>query len=594
MKFSELAGYIEKIENTSSRLEITELLANLYKKLSEEEIDKTTYLLQGRVAPMYEKTEFSMAEKMVVRAIVLALNLDKKLFDSHYEKIGDLGKTVEFFKKQISLFDEKDLAVTEVFAELYRMAIVSGKGSQEIKVNILSNLIRQLDSISCRYLVRIPTGVMRLGFSDMTVLDSLSWMIGGDKSYRSVIEHAYHVRPDLGFIGRTIKKKGIEELKYIKPSIFTPILMMRAERLSSGKEIIGKIGECAIEDKYDGLRLQAHFSKSKGVKLYSRNLEEVTSMYPDIVEGIKKEIHANEVIFEGEAIGFDPHSGTFLPFQETVQRKRKYDIEKMARQIPLKLFVFELLNLEGTTYLNVPYIERRRKLEKIIRVTGDIFKDTIIVAPEFIAKDEKEIELEFDDAISKGLEGIIAKKLSGIYQAGARGWNWIKFKRSYSAKIEDTIDCLIMGFDYGKGKRTDFGIGAFLVGVYNEDQDKFVTVAKIGTGLSDIEWKELKKRCDKYTTVNKPVLYDVDKAMSVDIWVKPVLVAEIRADEISRSPVHTAGRKMKPTKTRNAVKIDIPGFALRFPRLERFRDDKRPEDVTTLKELDKMFHSQKK
>ncbi|KKQ01569.1 MAG: putative DNA ligase [Candidatus Roizmanbacteria bacterium GW2011_GWA2_36_23] len=594
MKFSELAGYIEKIENTSSRLEITELLANLYKKLSEEEIDKTTYLLQGRAAPMYEKTEFSMAEKMVVRAIVLALNLDKKLFDSHYEKIGDLGKTVEFFKKQISLFDEKDLAVTEVFAELYRMAIVSGKGSQEIKVNILSNLIRQLDSISCRYLVRIPTGVMRLGFSDMTVLDSLSWMIGGDKSYRSVIEHAYHVRPDLGFIGRTIKKKGIEELKYIKPSIFTPILMMRAERLSSGKEIIGKIGECAIEDKYDGLRLQAHFSKSKGVKLYSRNLEEVTSMYPDIVEGIKKEIHANEVIFEGEAIGFDPHSGTFLPFQETVQRKRKYDIEKMARQIPLKLFVFELLNLEGTTYLNVPYIERRRKLEKIIRVTGDIFKDTIIVAPEFIAKDEKEIELEFDDAISKGLEGIIAKKLSGIYQAGARGWNWIKFKRSYSAKIEDTIDCLIMGFDYGKGKRTDFGIGAFLVGVYNEDQDKFVTVAKIGTGLSDIEWKELKKRCDKYTTVNKPVLYDVDKAMSVDIWVKPVLVAEIRADEISRSPVHTAGRKMKPTKTRNAVEIDIPGFALRFPRLERFRDDKRPEDVTTLKELDKMFHSQKK
>jgi len=302
MKFSELAGYIEKIENTSSRLEITELLANLYKKLSEEEIDKTTYLLQGRAAPMYEKTEFSMAEKMVVRAIVLALNLDKKLFDSHYEKIGDLGKTVEFFKKQISLFDEKDLAVTEVFAELYRMAIVSGKGSQEIKVNILSNLIRQLDSISCRYLVRIPTGVMRLGFSDMTVLDSLSWMIGGDKSYRSVIEHAYHVRPDLGFIGRTIKKKGIEELKYIKPSIFTPILMMRAERLSSGKEIIGKIGECAIEDKYDGLRLQAHFSKSKGVKLYSRNLEEVTSMYPDIVEGIKKEIHANEVIFEGNWI----------------------------------------------------------------------------------------------------------------------------------------------------------------------------------------------------------------------------------------------------------------------------------------------------
>lgn len=612
MKFSKLASYFEKIENTSSRLAITHLLAQLFKELDDKEIEKTVYLLQGRVAPLYEKTEFGMAEKMIIKSAILALNLEKKTFLSRYKKIGDLGKTVEEFKKEVSSFEEKSLSVLEVYQRLYQLATAAGEGSQEVKLNILSTLIRQLDPLSSRYIVRIPAGVMRLGFSDMTVLDAFSWMIKGDKSLRPIIERAYHVRPDLGFIGQVIKGKGIESLKNIPPQVFTPILMMRAERLSSAEEILEKIGRCAIEEKFDGFRLQVHYKKSKvnsafhegrgqnsklktdEVKLYSRNLEDVTFMYPDIVEGIKKQVKAEEIIFEGEAIGFDPSTGNFLPFQETVQRKRKYGIEEKVKEIPLKLFAFELLYLDGKSYLDVAFIERRKKLVSVVKTTGDKFKDVILIAPEEIVEEEKKINLLFNEAITKGLEGIVAKKLDGIYQPGARGWNWIKFKRSYSSKIEDTIDCLVMGYDLGKGKRAGFGIGAFLVGVFDEENDKFVTVAKIGTGLSDEEWKNLKIQSSKFKVQSKPKNYQVDKAMECDIWLAPSIVVEIRADEITRSPVHTAGRKLKPSKTGAALEVDVPGFALRFPRLERFRQDKRPEEVTTLKEVEKLFKDQAK
>lgn len=595
MQFAELAIYFEKIEQNSSRLTITNLLAELFNKLTADEIEKTAYLLQGRVKPLFEKTEFGFGERMITKAIVSALNLEKAYFEKENKKLGDMGKTVEYFKKQYRSFEERSLSITEVYNDLLKLAEAGGGGSQELKIGFLSSLIRQLDPLSANYLVRIPQGVLRLGFSDMTILDAYSWMLTGDKSLRPQIEQAYHVRPDLGFIGRMLKEKGLKGVSKIEPRIFTPIIMMKAERLSSGEEIVKQIGNCAIEPKYDGFRLQVHYKKIRNsveVRLYSRNLEEVSLMYPDIIEGIKKQIKADEAILEGEAIGFEPQSQTFLPFQETVQRKRKYDIAAKALEIPLRLFTFELLYKDGVNYLHDPFSERRKILKETVRETGDLLKDIITIAPEEISNDPKQIELMFDDAITRGLEGIIAKKLDGVYQPGARGWNWIKFKRSYSSKIEDTIDCLVMGYDAGKGKRTSFGIGAFLVGVYDEKRDMFVTVCKIGTGLTDIEWKELKMRCEKVKSGKMPVLYDVDTMMDVDAWVKPGIVVEIKSDEITRSPVHTAGRLMQPSKTGKGQEVKVAGYALRFPRLEKFRDDKRPEDTTTVTELENLSKKQ--
>lgn len=216
----------------------------------------------------------------------------------------------------------------------------------------------------------------------------------------------------------------------------------------------------------------------------------------------------------------------------------------------------------------------------------------ILLSPVKIAKNPKDIEEYFNEQTKKGLEGVMAKKLSGVYQAGARGWNWIKLKKSYASKLSDTIDAVVMGYDFGQGKRSNFGIGDFLIGIYDAKREVFATVSKIGTGLTDMEWKELKVRSDKLKTKGKPKEYDVDKMMECDVWITPKIVVEIRADEITRSPVHTAGRIMGPSKSGKAAEVKVAGFALRFPRLERFRDDKKPQDATTLPEIEKMYKQQ--
>jgi DNA ligase-1 len=253
------------------------------------------------------------------------------------------------------------------------------------------------------------------------------------------------------------------------------------------------------------------------------------------------------------------------------------------------MFVFELLHCDKKSLLHEPLHIRLAKLRSITKVTGDIFKDTLILSPQDILKDKEHLELSFDDALSRGLEGIMIKKSDGFYQPGARGFNWIKYKRSQSTKIDDTIDCVVMGYDKGKGKRTNFGIGAFLVGVYNDEKDMFETVAKIGTGLTDDEWRELHRRCSTIQSTHKPALYDVDTLMNVDIWVLPEIIVEIKADEITRSPTHTAGRVLKESKSGKAFDVEEPGYALRFPRLRQFRDDKKPEDATSLSEVKEIF-----
>ncbi len=591
MTFQELSQYIKKIEDTSSRLEITKILADLFGKLTPDEYEKAVYLLQGQVSPKYDAINFGVAEKMVIKAVVSAMQVDHKEFTTEYKKIGDLGEVAQTLKDNNPSFEQRDLSIIEVFDTLLKMAQAEGVGSQDEKIRLLGSLIRQLDPLSTRYVVRIPVGALRLGFSDMTILDALSWMIQGDKGLREVLQGAYHVYPDLGHIGKLIKEKGIEKVRDIQPEVFTPIIMMRAERLSSGAEIIEKIGRCAIEPKFDGFRIQVH-KKGKDVKLYTRGLEDATFMYPDVVSGVQKELKADEAIIEGEAIGYDPMAQSFLPFQETVQRKRKYGIEEKAKEIPLKLFAFELLYADGKNYVSEPFTKRREELVKRIKNTGDRALDTVIVADDTVIEDPHKLEMMFDDAITKGLEGIVAKKLDGTYQPGARGWNWIKFKRSYSSKIDDTIDCLVMGYDYGKGKRASFGIGAFLVGIYDEKNDQFLTVAKIGTGLTDEEWRELKVKSEKLTKDKKPAAYEVDKLMDCDEWISPEIIVEIKADEITRSPVHTAGRKMKPTKSGAGEEVETPGYALRFPRLVRFRDDKSPTEVTSLHEIADMFSLQ--
>jgi DNA ligase-1 len=588
MTFKDLSIYLQKLEKITSRNEMVVILAELFSKVPADEIDKVIYLLQGRVSPLYENVEFNIAEKSMVKAIALAYGKNEQEVSKEYKKVGDLGELAEACALKTKNQNPKTKTISEVFEALKLVTDTGGAGSVEKKLSTLSELLKSLDGNSARFVSRIPVNKLRLGFSDMTVIDSLSWMLKGDKSFKKEIEKKYNMRPDLGFIAHSLKENGIKGIESVKPAVFTPILMARAERLSSGKEIIEKIGKCAVEPKFDGFRLQIHFN-GNGVKIFTRNLEEVTFMYPDIEKGIREQIKEKEVILEGEAIAYNPDTNEYLPFQLTAQRKRKYDIPEMARKIPLKYMAFDLLYLNGKNYVPEIYEMRRKALAKIINKGK-----TVYLAEEEIFDEGGKIENFFDECISEGLEGILAKRLDGVYQAGARGWNWIKLKRSYQSKLNDTVDCVVMGYYYGRGKRTAFGIGAFLIGVYDEKEDKFVTIAKVGTGLMDVEWKELAKRGQKLKAKEKPPLYEVDKWLEPDVWIESEIVVEIKADELTRSPVHTAGRVMKASKSGSAFDVDIPGYALRFPRLERFRDDKKPTDATTLSEVEKMFKLQKK
>lgn len=597
MLFKDFSLFLQDIESVSSRLEITEKLAQLFHKLSVKEIGQVPYLLQGRISPPYGGLEFGVAEKSVIKAAASAFSIDPKDFAKTVSKIGDLGTAIEQERQAYQSFDQEDLSVSQVFEVFVNIAAQSGQGSQESKSALIGSLITKLDPLSCRYIARIPLGRLRLGASDITIMDALSWMITGGKSLRIAIEQAYQVRPDLSFICQTVKEKGVDALASVTPVLGTPILMMRAERLSSGVEIVEKLGKCSIEPKYDGLRLQVHMKKgpkskvhspkkaqgatkiydsqSSSVHIFTRGLEDATHMYPDIVSAVLKELDCDEAIIEGEALGYDHEHDRFLSFQETIQRKRKHDVAETALKIPLRLMAFDVLYADGVSYIQKPLHERNQKLRSLIissSVEDAQHPQTIVMAPETVTDDPAAIEALFDTYITDGLEGIMAKKLDDPYKPGAREFSWVKLKKSYSEKVTDTIDGVVMGYDRGKGKRAAFGIGAVLLGIYDPKEEKYLTIAKIGTGMTDDEWRKLLAASDKLRVANKPGEYEVLKIIEPDVWVRPGTVLEIRCDELTESKIHSSG------------------WSMRFPRLERFRTDKKPTDATSIDELKSLAH----
>jgi len=587
MTFAELSEYIQRIESTPKRNEMTEILSELFTRASAEEIDSICYLLQGRVAPLYEATEFGIADKIMMRAIARATHDTEVAVASLFKTKGDLGSVGEYLKDQNSNIKTKDgsekLSVCAVFDELKTIALCVGEGSQEIKVEKLSQLLIAVDALSAKYIVRITLGKLRLGFSNMTMLDALSHMLEKNKSCRDRIEEVFDVRPDLGYIAKTLKEDGIHGLSHIHATVGAPILAALCQRLPNALEMISKMGEVDVEPKYDGVRTQIHFKRMQKSKIktqnerkyevwgFSRNLENTTAMYPEL-EHIADEIQADEVILDSEAVGYDPDSDRVVPFQETVTRKRKHDISLFSESVPLRFFVFDILYKDGVDLMGEPLQKRRAILETIISS-----KEVLSVSPHIVTSDADTLREYHDEQIKKGLEGVVVKQWDSQYVPGRRGYNWVKFKEDEgkTGKLSDTIDCVVMGYDTGEGKRTGFGIGAFLVGI--KDGERYVSVTKIGTGVSDDLWKALKIRFTKQSTTTRPKQFAaVPGSLEPDFWIHPFIVVEIGADDITKSPVHAAG------------------YALRFPRLVGIREDKGPEEATTLSEFVTMYEMQGK
>lgn len=577
MKFAIIAEHFEQLEATTKRLEMFEILSELFKKTPAEEVDKLIYICQERLRPAYEGVEIGMAGKMLEKAIARATGTDLKKVTSLFKKKGDAGLVAEELAGNHSakLVKPKELTFVEVYEGFLKLAQISGSGAVDQKVSIISGLLSRAGPKEAKYISRFVIGSLRLGIGDPTLMDSLSKAKTGERKMREKIERAYNLCSDLGFVAKTFFEKGERALDKFEVTPGKPIRMALAERLPSPKEIVEKIGEASIESKYDGFRLQCHKIGDK-VFLFSRNLENMTHMFPDVVTSIKKYVKAKDAIIEGEALVYNEDTGELLPFQVTITRKRKYEIEAKKKELPLKLFVFDLLYADGKDYTPEPYSERIKAIEKYVK-TGEALE----YANRMITDNPEKIQKFFEESVSAGLEGVMAKRLDAPYSAGARNFNWIKLKRSYKSELADTIDVVIVGYLKGRGMRTKFGIGAVLGAVYDSKEDVFKTIAKIGSGFSEENWVKLRKELDKISVKHKPAR--VDSLITPDVWVEPKYVITVNADELTRSPMHTAGKTEKES-----------GFALRFPRAQGFiRTDKKAEDANTVKEIAEMFSMQK-
>lgn len=569
MKFSRLAKVFDSLEAESLRLEMMRELAVLFEESEGREIREIVYLLQGAVKPAFEGVDLGLAEKSCINAITRVSGRTTAQVEASYRKTGDLGETASALigeRKQTAL-GAIELTVEKVYGNAMRIAAAGGTGSHSVKERLLGELLSNAQPNEAKVITRFVTGRLRLGVGNATIIDALSFAKAGDKSLREPLERAFNLTSDLGLVAETLYSKGMNEIRAFKPKPFNPIRPALGERMSSPEDIINKLGECLADGKYDGLRVQVH-KKGGEVRIYSRRQEDVTSMFPDVVEAVRGQIKAREVIFEGEAIGFDEETGRFHSFQETSKRKRKHGVGKASREIPLKMFAFELLYLDGVDYTLAQFEARRKKLESIIKGKG-------MIRPSKIVRVKTAVELEavFKECVESGLEGVMAKDLKAPYVAGARKFAWIKLKKSYRQGLADTLDTVVVGYYYGKGKRTKLGLGGLLTAVRSGSE--FKTIAKIGTGFSEEQLKELSEHLAKITVPKKP--REVDSLLEPHEWVKPELVVEVKADELSRSQMHTAGR------------VGSTGLALRFPRLVRIRYDKSAEQASTQEEAESLY-----
>lgn len=595
MQFAEFATTLQKLESTAARNQLTEMLAEFLPSLSASEIKPAMYLLQGRLVPSFVDLEFNLSQKLALRTLAVYLASADEVMKSAdneakvqklFGELGDVGLVAEKLLSELPGAKEKP-EINSVYSTLREIALLEGKGSQEGKMAKLGSLLLSLDPLSSRYVCRVVIGNLRLGLSDKTVLDALSWAKVGDKSLRKIIERAYGARADIGELAEIVLQTETANLENVlaeirlKPGV--PVAAKLVERERDAESIALRMPDFLVQPKLDGMRAQIHLDELGQVSIFSRNMESLTAMFPDIAAAARK-LGVKSLIIDSEAIGYDFENDAYLPFQETMQRRRKYDVGEMADSIPVKAMAFDLLFIDGEDISQEPVELRVQKLRDIL--AGDTQK-TIELLETVEMHDAENLDKYFREKIGAGLEGVIVKKLGTTYDPGTRNFDWIKFKANSQAEMVDTVDTVVLGYFRGRGVRAKFGIGALLVGVYNDADGKFYTTAKIGTGMKDEDLQRIKQELASLELDKQPENVVVNKILEPDVWVRPEIVAVIDADEITRSPGHTVAIDLLAnfeTDTHGR------GLSLRFPRLKIWnRPDKSAPTTTSPAELVHMF-----
>ena len=582
MKYSLVADAYERIEATTKRLEMTDYLVELLKDTPKSVIDKVVYLTQGKLYPDFTGIEIGIAEKLAVRAVAKATGRGEDKIEADLKQTGDLGETTQRFlenKQQVTFFPQP-LTVERVYDLLDKMAKSTGSGSIDQKLNLLAGLLADAEPKEAKYIIRTVTGKLRVGIADMTVLDALAIAYGGGKDLRPLFERAYNVSSDLGRVAKTVVEAGPEGLKDFGVSLGEPIRPMLAERLGSPKEILEKLGgKCIAEYKYDGERIQVH-KNVDGITLFSRRLENITSQYPDAVEIVRENLIPKRAIIEAECVAVDIDTGEMKPFQELMHRRRKHGIQEAAKENPISLFMFDVLYVDGKDLTLKTYPVRHKTLQSLAKKY-----DHIKVAEYVVTDDPDELEKFFEEAIENGCEGLMCKSVGddSVYQAGARGWLWIKYKRDYKSEMRDTVDLVIVGAFHGRGKRAGT-YGALLLAAYNSKKDAFETVCKCGSGFTDEDLEKIPKMMEPHRITHRHPR--VESKLEADMWFEPKVVLEIIGAEITLSPIHTCAQN---------VLREGSGLAIRFPRFTgNYRPDKSAEDSTAVDEVIEMYRSQLK
>lgn len=579
MDFTDIAKMFDRLESTSARLEMTAILADFFKDCNPDDLRSIIYLSQGKLHPDFYGVELGMADKLVLRAIAFTSGTKDSKVEEMWVKEGDPGAVAEKLigtKKQMTLFSEP-LTLDRVVKGLTLIETAEGKDSQDKKMKHLANLLHDSGPLEARYLCRIVTGRMRIGASTMTILDALS-IAFATKEDRESVERAFNITCDLGLVAETICRSGIDGIQRIQVTIGNPIKVMLAERLPSIGEVVSKMGgECAIEYKYDGIRAQVHIGKDS-VKIYSRRLEDLTPNFPDIAQALREHFKGTEAIIEGECVAVDAETGYMQSFQEVTHRRRKHGMDDAVKEVPVRIFMFDMLYVDGKDMTTTPYLQRRSALTEWFDISDNVQMSTMR-----IVHSEDEGEEFFEEAITARCEGVMAKSISddSIYRAGSRGFLWIKYKKDYQENLTDSFDLAVVGAFYGMGKRAG-KYGALLMASYDPEIGRFGTVCKLGTGFDDAFLDGMPALLDGYKTSERPS--SLDAKMIPDVWFEPHVVLEVVAAEITVSPNHTAGMGM--------IKDDS-GLGIRFPRFTgRVRDDKDAEQCTTVQEIMEMYEMQ--
>jgi DNA ligase-1 len=566
MDYSVLADVYEKLESVSSKLAKTEILANLFKKTEPKELEKVVLLSQGRVFPIYSEFELGIATQMMMKAISKATGLSVDDIEELFKKTGDLGLAAEkaiSSKKQITLLRKK-LTVDHVFENLRKLAMITGEGSQDRKLNLISELIVSASPKEARYIVRTILQELRIGVAEGIVRDAIinAFLAKPDmnkdeiENVAKVVDYAWNILCDFGEIAKIAKENGIEGLKKVKIKIGRPINVMLGEKAESIEEVVKEFGKVAAEYKYDGMRAIIE-RKGDDVWVFTRRLENVTKQFPDIVELVKKGVKSDEFIIEGEALGINPKTNLPLPFQVLSQRiHRKYDIEKMQNEIPVQLNLFDAILVDGKILIDKTFLERRKILEKIVKpIPGKLQ-----LAKQIISDDVKELEKFYHEALNSKQEGIILKVLNATYTFGRHVGTFYKIKPTM-----ENLDLVIIGATWGEGARANW-LTSYVLGCRDPDTGKFLPVGMMSTGLTEEEYEQM-------TEILKSLIIS---EKGKDVKLKPKIVIEVGYQEIQKSPNYESG------------------FALRFPRFIRMRPDKGPEEADTIDRVKKLFESQGK